>query len=633
MRYLRYWLPFVFATFALDAQVPSNQQQIYQTDLNYVATQLPQLHPNFFFQLSQADFKAAVTQLQSQIPNLTDAEFYVRLAGLVAMAGDPHTALDINTAAGFQHLPMQFRWLDDGVFVVAAAPEYAQALGTRLVAVGNSPMDLVESQLAAIIPHTNEEWVHKQGAQFLSVQQILQGLDLVSATAITALTFQDRSGHQFTLSVGADSVPLESLPDPSEGPLPLYLQNSDLNYWFTYVAPLKLLYFKYNVCQEMTSQPFSDFAAQLLQALDSNPVDTVVFDYRGNGGGDADIINPLFNGFEQRLPALLANPNLQVYDVIDQGTFSSALDDAMDMKSGVAIAATQLAGQGMDNLLVVIGQASGGPTAGYGEVQTFVLPSGKMQGQYSTKFQAAPQYIAAAPALVPDVAVPFQSIDYFARHDPVLAAMLARWSGSPPAPSGSVLVVNGASYRVEQGVAPGSFAVAYGTFSAVPDRLLVNGRSAVIVGAATSQVNFVVPTSVATGQATISVQAGGQEIASGQFTITAAGPALFVAQPTDPTQPGAILNQDSRVNTAAIPAAAGSVLQIFATGNGSVDTTGAARVTVIAGGIPASVLFSAPVSPGLWQINVQLPAGISGQVPLFVIAGNTASNGVTVEVQ
>jgi len=105
---------------------------------------------------------------------------------------------------------------------------------------------------------------------------------------------------------------------------------------------------------------------------------------------------------------------------------------------------------------------------------------------------------------------------------------------------------------------------------------------------------------------------------------------LFVAQGTDPSQPGAILNPDSSLNTAQNRAAKNSVLHIFATGYGPLDKSGRAAVQVFTGGVPAEVQFSGPIPQfiGLCQINA-----VSGQVPLLVVAGNIASNGVTVWVQ
>src|SRR5215471_668179 len=133
---MRNFLTLVVLSSSLWAQ--SSLDQTRQADLNYVATQLPKLHVNFFFQLSPADFSAAVQSLMSQIPTLSDAEFYTGLAKLVAMAGDEHTVLNLNNVpaqrAGFQTLPLQFRWLDEGVFVTAASADYSRALGTQLIA-------------------------------------------------------------------------------------------------------------------------------------------------------------------------------------------------------------------------------------------------------------------------------------------------------------------------------------------------------------------------------------------------------------------------------------------------------------------------------------------------------------------
>jgi uncharacterized protein (TIGR03437 family) len=229
---------------------------------------------------------------------------------------------------------------------------------------------------------------------------------------------------------------------------------------------------------------------------------------------------------------------------------------------------------------------------------------------------------------MPDLTVPMRSADFFARHDPVLAAALARWNGAPPAPSGDVIAVNGASFRVEQGLAPGSFASAFGTFPAGVDGIQVNGANGRILAGSTAQINFVVPDSVATGTAVVSVRAGNREIARGQTTITTSGPGLFVIA-ADPSQPGAVLNQDNSVNGTAARAPRGSIIQIFATGY----STGS--VQVLAGGAPADVLYSGAVQqyPGLWQINARLPDGLTGQIPLYVISGTVPSNAVTLWIE
>ncbi len=597
----------------------TDQQRI--ADIQYVATQLPALHPNFFFQLKPSDFNAAVQSLTNQESSLTAAEFAVRLAQLVAMVGDPHTILYLNTGPTF---PLSFRWLDDGVFVTGASAQYSQALATRLVAVGTTTIDDVLAKIGTVIPHTNTQWVQYEAQNYMRVQTVLQGLDLAPASGPTPLTFADASGNQFTLNVTPSTDAIAGALS-AQGPLPDFVRNSSMNYWYAYLAPQRLLYFKYNVCENDSSNPFTIFASQVLNTFDSNPADTFVFDLRGNTGGDSSIINPILQGLQQRIPVILANPNFRVYVAIDGGTFSSGLDDAMEVKSNAVAAAAQF--PAFANSTIVIGEPSGGPPAGYGEVLTFSLPYLSLSGQYSTEYFSLPPFIPAGNAFNPDVTVSNRSTDYFARHDPVLAAIIARASAPPAAPSGAAIVVNAASFRTDQGIAPGSYAAAFGAFPANVDGVFVNGTAGQIVVATPSQINFIVPPSVASGAATVSVRTGATEAATGEFTVTSPGIGLFSLS-ADPSQPGAILNQDSSVNTAASPAAQGSVVQIFGTGF-------AQATQVMFNDTPAQAQYSGPVAgvPGLWQINATLPTGMTGQIPIYAIAGNSVSNAVTLWVQ
>jgi uncharacterized protein (TIGR03437 family) len=128
--------------------------------------------------------------------------------------------------------------------------------------------------------------------------------------------------------------------------------------------------------------------------------------------------------------------------------------------------------------------------------------------------------------------------------------------------------------------------------------------------------------------------------------VAPAGPGLFTTDLLNPARPGAILNQDYSMNTAAKPAHTGEVVQIYATGQGATDpavSDGAAgpvsplaRSTVeprvYIGSAAAEVVYSGLTTEfaGLWQVNVKVPAGMSaGQYPVFAIAGTAASNGVT----
>lgn len=598
-------------------------------DLDFVANRLPTLHPNFFAHIGRESYLQAVSAVDAKLPTATDAEFYVGIAQLVALAADGHTSLNL-TAAPFQFFPLRLRWFDDGIFVTRAAAPYAQALGARLVRIADTPITSAIDRLATVIPHENDEWLHYLLPNFIINQTILQGLGLAPGTPTTSLTFQTLAGKEFSFHVGTDAAPLILAVPESDGPVPLYQQNASDNYWYSYLPDDRVLYFRYNSCVEMPGRPFNSFASNLLATLDANPVDTFVFDLRFNTGGNSALIAPIFNGIAARFARLSANPRFRIYDVFNGGTFSSGLMNAEDLLISYP---RSIPGPNtsvnLSTRVVSIGQATGGKPTHYGNVASFVLPGSGIAGQRSTTLWSAPPGIPDSASLYPSVPVSLRSTDYFARFDPVMAAILSRGTGAPPPASGDVLVVNAASLRTDQAVAPGSYAAAFGKFSVPPDLVAVGSVTTTPTFSSDSQVNFVVPASTPAGPTAVSVLSGGKIVAGGTFRVSRSGPGIFIVDPTNAAQPGAILNQDGTVNTSSNPAAPGSIVQIFATGYGGqpVLTYFAER--------QGETLFSGSQDefPGLWQINARIPAGITGQVSLFLLSDQQASNGVTLWVK
>ena len=170
----------------------------------------------------------------------------------------------------------------------------------------------------------------------------------------------------------------------------------------------------------------------------------------------------------------------------------------------------------------------------------------------------------------------------------------------------------------------------------------INGVTAPLVYVSPLQINAQVPWEATPGSATLTAMHDGVA-ASQTVTIAAAGPGIFTLYGS---QQAAALNQDYTVNSQTNPAAAGQAILLFGTGFGAVSPavpTGTAassdplsrviaKVTATVNSAAADVPFAglAPGFAGLWQINVTLPAGLSGAVPVVVTVSGTASNTVTV---
>jgi glucosylceramidase len=172
----------------------------------------------------------------------------------------------------------------------------------------------------------------------------------------------------------------------------------------------------------------------------------------------------------------------------------------------------------------------------------------------------------------------------------------------------------------------------------------INGIAAPLTYVSPLQINAQVPWETAPGSATLTVTHAGVS-ASETVTIAAAGPGIFTFYGNPEA---AALNPDYSLNSQGNPAS--SFIQLFGTGFGAVSPavpTGVAAssgplswvtatVTATVGGSPpANVLFAglAPGFAGLWQIDVALPAGMSGSVPVIVSVAGTPSNTVNVWVK
>ena len=186
-----------------------------------------------------------------------------------------------------------------------------------------------------------------------------------------------------------------------------------------------------------------------------------------------------------------------------------------------------------------------------------------------------------------------------------------------------------------------------------------SGYAAPLTYVSSTQINAIVPYEVASLSSPpfVEVSYSGETSNAIGLHVTTTVPGIFTVNSTG-TGPGAILNADSTLNTEQNPAAKGSAIQIFMTGEGlttpaqatgavtPVNTSGNGPLTpapqgdvsVTIGGQPAKLDFAgeAPYAvAGVLQVNAEVPAAAaSGAIPIVVKAGEGSSqSGVTVWVQ
>jgi len=277
---------------------------------------------------------------------------------------------------------------------------------------------------------------------------------------------------------------------------------------------------------------------------------------------------------------------------------------------------------------------------------TELTSPGQYPGSFTLQSPGSSVYVPVTLLIEPGPAAP-----------PVLSQVVSAASGIAGSVSpGELVTVRG--YGAGASAVGGLTLTASGSVASNLNGLQVtfDGKPAPLLYTSANQTNLVVPYEVA-GEATTVMQvsytaaSGTLETAAWTLPVAAAAPAVFTVDATGMGQ-GAVENEDGSVNSEANPAARGSVVSIYATGEGQTSPPGVTGsvtqsntkspvlpVTVTIGGIGAVVQYSGSAPDevaGLLQVNAVVTASATpgSAVPVTISVGGVPSQaGVTIAVK
>jgi len=220
-------------------------------------------------------------------------------------------------------------------------------------------------------------------------------------------------------------------------------------------------------------------------------------------------------------------------------------------------------------------------------------------------------------------------------------------------------VVNAASFSAGGAVAPGSIIAIFGnnlasgtgnaTMTPLPANLAgtsvkVNGLPAPLYYVSPTQINAQLPYETQTGTASVVVTAGSSSSAAVTVNVAPAAPGIF----PEGSDRSATVNTNGYLNATNNPAASGSVVVTYLTGQGTLDNpvptgvaasasplsraTAAATATIGGQNAPIAFLGLTPTTVGLSQANIQVPNLPYGDYPLTLTIGGQKSNSVMLTV-
>ncbi|HUL18889.1 MAG TPA: hypothetical protein VLV29_06425 [Steroidobacteraceae bacterium] len=415
------WLLLVVLAGAAAAD-PQEGPQVrkWREDLAVLREQMPKSHGNLFHTMTRAQFDGALDALEGALPGLTDSQVKLGIMQLVAMVGDGHTRVRLESL-GNHALPVRLHFFADGLYVVSAARTYADLVGGRVKKIGVMP---VEDAYGAVRPLVSVDADNEGRRRLLAVNllvmpEVLHAIGAISGTELVELTV-DKGGRETTRTVSAGlpgswsdpGWPMEpqgwvGARERAANPPPPWLQHPEKHYWHAFLHGGRTLYVQYNqVEDEPGGEPISVYFPHLFAQADRQGVQRVIIDVRLNGGGNNELNRPIWH-------ALLRSDHLnqkgRLWVLIGPKTFSAAMNFVDDME--------------LNTRAMFVGEPTGETPNMWGDPVRLTLPNSGIVIQTSTLWWQLEDPRDQRAFRAPDIPAQMRFADYANNVDPVLNAI------------------------------------------------------------------------------------------------------------------------------------------------------------------------------------------------------------------
>lgn len=420
---------FVIIPASLSAQTKLTPEQWHE-DLRFFAENMPKTHRNLFHSMTREQFDAAVKRLDERISTMADHEILVELMRIVALVGDGHTGVRVTQKLSSVY-PVRLYLFKDGLFIRSAAPEYREAVGARVLRIGNVDSDQAIRAVSELAWRDNEMGIKALAPQLLAIPEILHALRLTSDLQKVDLVVE-RDGRQQKFEIKATNQLQQVIREtPSDWvdartdaktPAPLWLRDPHNNFWFEHLTGARgscaqgcekgIMYVQFNAVQDKPQaaqspgETVESFFNRVFDYIEANQINKMVLDMRSNGGGNNYLNLPITIG----LIKSRVNKRGNLFVIIGRETFSAAQNTVNELEKYTNA--------------TFVGEPTAANPNHFGDARNVVLPNSKIAIRASTLWWQDMDPRDNRKWTAPQIAAELTSADYRAGVDPAMNAIL-----------------------------------------------------------------------------------------------------------------------------------------------------------------------------------------------------------------
>jgi hypothetical protein len=314
------------------------------------------------------------------------------------------------------------------VFITAVAQEHRELLGAQVLKVGDVAVGDALAVIDPLLSRDNGQQVRRLSPEVLRWAPLLHAIGVTSDPGEAELTVRFPDGRTGQVRVAAagpgphDYPNVGSWPgltgprpagwvslcDTVDGPLPLYLRNCDLLYWFEHLPEHGLVYFQFNSVADQQPETFAAFCERLFAFIGGHPVSKLVVDVRWNGGGNTFLTQQLLRHLIRCTK--ISQPG-GLYVIIGRATFSAAQNTATAIERETGA--------------IFVGEPTGSRPNFIGETIPFLLPYSQTVANVADLYWQTSWPNDHRPWIAPELYAPPTFETYRQNRDPAMEAILA----------------------------------------------------------------------------------------------------------------------------------------------------------------------------------------------------------------
>lgn len=417
------------------AAVPQEEVEGWTTDLRFLMTEIPLVHPDAFHRVSREEFEAEILDLEERLGDLQAHEIAVEISRIVALIGDGHTRLTLPLAPGIEffqghskttapkiedlvirQFPVRFGLFPDaGLVVTAVDREDSEAralLGARVVRIGRLATDEAIEAVRPTIEHDNEWQVRHFLPERLVLAEILHARGVIEDRQILELEAETGSGvRRVELKVMAPGAEISWARAGASAP-PSLTQRDEI-FSLSEIVP-GVLYLRIDEIADAPGENYADLAARVERALAAPGHQRLVIDLRQNRGGNNSLNMPLIH-------ALIRSDDLRepgsLFVLVGRTTFSAAMMLSVDLERHTHA--------------IFVGEPTGSSPNHYGDSRKSRLPFSGLTVRISTREWQYSHPLDHRTAIEPLVPAPLTLSDLLSGRDPAIDAVRS-FADAPP---------------------------------------------------------------------------------------------------------------------------------------------------------------------------------------------------------